>query len=527
MYQKKYKVYSTITAVMLSIVMLFSLAGCSTDENDKNNSTENGMNEAIESMVSKYEGFSELEENPVDIIISEDNTEQTDLSGKLDQETQNNNEPDDNIKPKSHPDSYYVTWLVPGEFTEFDDDRMSKINLKLEEDGYEFGIKLLRYYQSTKHDEEEDSYKQVYAYYSGNRRLETEDVSQVINNSGADIVYTGVRLEGSYIEDDMKAGIFVDLTEYIENGTYFKYLPQIQLDSMKYNGRIYAVSSLMLQDGGKIQLINRDMDQYNVDFASNPLNIFKYLSEDNKLYYGLDTLDFVELFGYSFDSIHGTVVDQNGKLINPFEDKRCVEWMREVNKAYKEDKLQFYYSDSCGFRLHMCGPGCVPEDPNAEYTLKIGMIKKPLGTTAILSTSEKKDEAFELMELFRKNPDYGNLLIYGYTVDGEGEKPKSAFNRKAVLGLDDGLLYAEPGTKTDMNHFMTLEERNKFYEENVVASPSLYIDFPTESYKLRSIIDNYLFFKNNILKKDNFEERFASLKKEYGEVYKRVKKLMS
>ena len=181
----------------------------------------------------------------------------------------------------------------------------------------------------------------------------------------------------------------------------------------------------------------------------------------------------------------------------------------------------------CSVFLSQGLPSHIQNSQGVIYSQKVGLNKRLVSSTAILSTSKKKDEAFRLMELFRSNPDYGNLLIYGYTNEGEGKKPVSAFNRKLVLGLDDGLLYGEDfGDGDIMNHFMSLEERNSFFEENVIASPAMYIDFPTECYELRKVINKYLKYMYSILFSDNFEEQLAALKKDYTEVYSKVKKLM-
>ena len=51
-------------------------------------------------------------------------------------------------------------------------------------------------------------------------------------------------------------------------------------------------------------------------------------------------------------------------------------------------------------------------------------------STAILASSDKKEQAFKLIEILRTKPDYGNLLIYGvgepenagYLGSGSGNK---------------------------------------------------------------------------------------------------------
>ena len=536
-YKRKH-FFMKLLSLTLCVILCLSLAGCSRAGQDSTSTK-------LKYISAQYAGFTETQEDLLENVVFTDNEQDLEefennlasnaetgsdenVSEQADIDTVNEIKEEQVKKPVSHPDSYYVKWLVPSTFTQFGDDRMEKINQKLEEDGYGFGIKFIYYDELYGlHSNAPKSEK-----YSTYERLDAEDIRKITLNSGADIVYTGYDLqENNYIEENIKNGAYVDLTEYIENGSYFKYLPQTLLDSMKYDGKIYTISSLVAQDGCMLYLEDTGYDGEAIDFASDPMNLFDCISEDNKLFYGLNDLDFVELFGYSYDVIHGTVVNSDGELINPFEDQRCIEWMRKLNQKYNEHAVRFVNTtnnkDMCSLFLQHGLPNHIQNSQGVIYSQKVGLNKRLISSTAILSTSKKKDEAFQLMELFRSNHDYGNLLIYGYTNEGEGKKPVSAFNRKLVLGLDDGLLYGEDyGDGDIMNHFMSLEERNSFFEENVIASPAMYIDFPTECYELRKVIIKYLQYPDSILFSDNFEEQLAALKKDYTEVYNKVKKLM-
>ena len=534
---KRNHLFKKILSLCLCAVLCLGLYGCARQ-------VKGSISTSLDNISSQYEGFNEAEPILAENVVFTDNEldleeyenslgseeqnvsentgfENTDISSK-------NDEPEETKvkQPVTHPDSYYVKWLVPSTFTTFDDDRMAKINQKLEEDGYGFGIKFLyydEYYGLHSNAPKSDKYH----YFE---MLTAEDIREITLSSGADIVFTGYdQMENNYIEEDIKNGEYVDLTEYIENGTYFKYLPLIYLDSMKYDGKIYTISSLVAQDGCTLYLLNNGENNVTVDFAPDPMNLFDLISKDNRLFYGLNTLDFVELFGYSYDSIHGSVVDSNGELVNPFEDKRCIEWMRNVNKKCMEGAILFENTNSnkkaCNIAFRFGLPSWYQDSQNVIYSQKVGLNKRLVCSTAILSTSQKKDEAFILMELFRSNADYGNLLIYGYTEKDEGKKPVSSFNRKLVLGLDDGLLYGEDDAEI-MNHFMSLEERNSFFEENVIASPTLKIDFPVECYEFRKVINKYMHYTDSLMFSENFEEQLKELKKEYTEVYNKVKKLM-
>ena len=77
-----------------------------------------------------------------------------------------------------------------------------------------------------------------------------------------------------------------------------------------------------------------------------------------------------------------------------------------------------------------------------------------------------------------------------------------------------------------MNHFMSLDERNSYYEENVIASPTLSIDFPPEAKELRRIIKKNFAYPDSVLFSSDFDERYAALKKEYTEWFNKVKNKM-
>jgi len=521
LYGQKITVTKRLLALALSVILCFSLTGCG--KKDKSNEAESAssVGENISDIVEKYEGFSEntvTESDANTMLTVEEIPAKTDAEGSQDKIPVNSSgsseSTPDIITTKYIPKSGYIKWYLPKSFCSFEDDRIEKINQKLREDGYDFGLKIILY------DDHSTKPEIIQA------------IREKMFTSGADIVYTDfndfnfIGAENS-LEKEILEGKYADLTEYIENGNYFKYLPQLLLDSMKYNGKIYLLSPSIVQDGRlAVFLLDKNGVTKDFDFEKKPLDIFKYISEDNKLYYGLDALEFVELFGYTYDVHYGAVVNEKGQLINPFEDSRCVEWMKTINKKRMENSVVIAgrYSAEKNEGLLLLerdkseAEGCL----DLVYLKKLGIGKRLTSATAILSTSTKKEEAFTFLELLRTNPDYGNLLTYGYTQDGEGEKPVDGFNIKCVLGIDDGLLYGE----TDMNHFMSLDERNSYYEDNVIASPALSIDFPPEAKELRRIIKKYFKFPDSVLFSSDFEERYAALKKEYTENFNKMKNKM-
>ena len=147
------------------------------------------------------------------------------------------------------------------------------------------------------------------------------------------------------------------------------------------------------------------------------------------------------------------------------------------------------------------------------------MCKKIKSTTVILDDSPKKEKAFKFLELIRTDHDYGNLIIYGHTEGSDIIKEPVSFTNKLILGLDDGLLCGEEG----MNHFMSSEERNEFYDNVVEASVTLYMDLPFECSELKKIVEKYLGYENNILFSERYAEKLELFKIEYTEKLDEIK----
>lgn len=250
--------------------------------------------------------------------------------------------------------------------------------------------------------------------------------------------------------------------------------------------------------------------------GDNILELDNYVADSNLIYYGWSGFDFTRCFGYDYDTVRGIVVTQDGTIFNPLEDEKCLEWMNMVNKWYRKGCIRTTNKDSI---KATCGILLTINDRNRkdDYTeicsWQRKMCKKITSTTVILADSPKKEKAFKFLELIRTNHDYGNLIIYGHTESSDISKELGSFNNKLIMGLDDGLLRGEKG----MNHFMTQEERNDFYDNNVEASITLYMDLPFECSKLKKIVENYLGYNNSILFSEDYEEKLEQFKKEYTE----------
>jgi len=395
-----------------------------------------------------------------------------------------------------YPDSYYIKWAVPESMVTIEDSTVSSFNEKLKADGYDFGLKLIR----LKFD------------------LFTDDYINNLYTCGADIVFTGIEKNGNYDSvRGIEEGKFECLNNYLEGSALYSSKPEVFWEKVLSNGNIFLIPSENSQEGMEIMIIANDTEdtiRYSNINSEILAELEKTLVEKESLYYGLTNFDFVRCFGYWYDSARGIVFNENGIPINPFEDEKCITWMKTINRWYNEGKAvnntncrnleKCFVSISLGYSDNV-------EEGSIIFSCKYGLYKQYKCSTGILSDSDKKEKAFKLIELLRTDHRYGNLLIYG----NEGSETKPEVNDpkyydKLVFGIDDGLMQVEGD---GLVHFSTEEERKIYYDENTVKSPALELDFPLECSKLVLTIES--FFENNLMDKD-LEKRIE----EYGIKYR-------
>ena len=157
------------------------------------------------------------------------------------------------------------------------------------------------------------------------------------------------------------------------------------------------------------------------------------------------------------------------------------------------------------------------------YPFRLQLVRIIVDTT-ILASSDKKEQAFKLIEILRTKPEYRNLLIYGVEAPENAGYLRSGSGNKWVFEIDDGLIQDEEGEL----HFSSFEERNDYYNNHVTASPTLYMDFPPEYIELFRIVDRYLGIKDSIIEHDEFEKELDKFREEYtialGDVIKNMGK---
>ena len=122
------------------------------------------------------------------------------------------------------------------------------------------------------------------------------------------------------------------------------------------------------------------------------------------------------------------------------------------------------------------------------------------------------------MELLHTDSSYAELLLYGKEwLDGKGES-RASYASQLIFGLDTGLV---PNPRDyGLRHFMTAEEKIRYYEENILPSPALELAHPEACYAMISAEEYYarLTFTND------FEELLAEARRKLREPMAKVQR---
>ena len=400
-----------------------------------------------------------------------------------------------------HPDDYYIKWAVPDDSIKIQDEWVLKINDRLMSEGYPFRLQLIRIYED-----------------------KDKDYKTLIDECDADIVFTGYEnYKSRFALRGMIEGRYEDLTPYIEKSELKNIIPEKLLKSVFYKGHIYLLPSEWGADGENEVLLYSGENEIvrSENFKEDIFLLREYINLNNKLYYGVDRFGFMRFFGYYYDAVNGIIINSDGEIVNPFRNEECLKWMRLVNEWYKTG----YAPDPAKLDRDVLKSQCTfhlseETDMQKEEILeswKIELSNRYICSTAIRKDSPNKEYAFKLLELFRTDHNYGNLIIFGTNEIDEIIPKQTTFLNNVTFGLDDGLLRIDDAFR----HFSSSEERIDFYENEVILSPVVDMDIPFECYELCGIIDKYL-IDENILFSDDFENKLENFQNEYTDAFDRI-----
>lgn len=396
-------------------------------------------------------------------------------------------------KPGEHPAEYYVKWAVPKGCT-VSDQTLDEINYMLEQAEAGYGLKLLE--------------------------IDESDYQANLDKSAADIAFIGFDNGGANTAATaLEEGKYACLDEFLQDSRLYEAMPEILWDTVKYQGSIYYVPNEALRNDGICVIF--DTDKIPVEkaeaFDGDIFTLAEYLPEGERLYYDWEGFSFANAFGYVYDQ--GILLSEDGSATDPFEEERCVRWLRTVNQWFADGRAvgnsNYVKKETCAIQLIVDYDEA--GDNTYKYAWKGSAVPRLNLSVGIRAASPKKKEAFRFLELVHTDPAYGNLLIFGIEKLDAGGVPAASWVRRLVFGLDTGLLSGA----SDFRHFASIEEKKRYYEEHVIAAPSLYMDFPEECLELKAIEDKY-FVQTDITKSEDFEEQLSAFQEELRPVMERA-----
>lgn len=392
-------------------------------------------------------------------------------------------------KAGEHPEDYYVKWAVPKGCV-VSDLTLDEINYKLEQAGAGYGLKILE--------------------------IDESDYQDNLDKSDADIAFIGFD-DANAAAAALEAGKYACMDEFLRDSKLYEAIPEVLWDTVKYQGAIYYVPNEAMQNAGICVVF--DTEKIPLEkaeaFDGNIFALGEYLPEGERLYYGLDAFYFAESFGYVYDK--GLLFSVDGSVTDPFEDERCVQWLRTLNQWYMDGKTTSASREKEQCAIQLTFDFDEAGENTFKYAWKGSACPRLNLSVGIRAASQKQEEAFRFLELVHTDSSYGNLLIFGKEALDSGDVPSANWMRQLIFGLDTGLLKGP----SDFRHFASPEEKKQYFEEHIIASPSLYMVLPEECQELSDIEKKYLAHKD-ITEAEDFEDQLLRFQEELGPVMEKV-----
>lgn len=387
-----------------------------------------------------------------------------------------------------------IRWAVP-DMVQIQDGTIEAINKMLKEDGKSFRLEPV-----------------LLDFMNYNKELKTADY---------DIAFAGFAEKTSVYEvlPAVAQGQFYRLDDWLQESELYTVIPEILWDSVTYNGGIYSVPSAAITEATPTILIKKE-------YAGNipgtavlhPEELDSFMAETGKILY--DYKGGLHFLGYcGLDYQEGLLWEADGTYGNPLETKECEEWMRALNRWCREGKLTTDRTEEWAI--------CMTNVPGDFYNMDTVAYEAPqmytnlhfVGSVAIAADSEHKEAAWELLQLFYMDEDYGNLLVFGkgyeekegYAVNSQGEVLSGGLN-KISWGVGANLLKGND----ELSLHSSAGERKAYYENKVVLSGIAGSKMPDVSTQMLALEEKY----SDILSSDNFEELFLQWKEEARSLFR-------
>ncbi|MBR2407803.1 MAG: hypothetical protein IKB07_02485 [Lachnospiraceae bacterium] len=389
---------------------------------------------------------------------------------------------------KDSSDVEIIRWAVP-DMVQIKNGTIEKINVMLQEDGKAFRLEPV-----------------VLDFFNYNKELETAEY---------DIAFAGFAEDGTTYEvlPAIAQGRFYQLDEWLQESEIYATVPEILWKSVTYNGGIYSVPSAAISEMTPTVLIKTDCVGALSETSLMSLEeLDSLMSEEGKFLY--DYQSGLEFLGYcGWDYQEGLLWEHDGTYYNPMEIEECEEWLRTLNQWYREGKLTTNREDEWTV--------CMTNTPGDFYNMdtvvyeasKAYTLLHFAGSVAIAADSDRKETAWELLQLLYLDEEYGNILVFGpeheekdgYAVNKQGEVLNGRLN-KLSWGVGVNLLKGND----EMSLHDSLEEKKAYYESKVELSGIAGQKKPEVSAQMLELEEKY----EDIMFADNFEELFLQWKTE-------------
>lgn len=343
----------------------------------------------------------------------------TDSPGKT--ETDNNNITSD-LTGGEKADVKIITFTVP-DICKIDDDNLQQFNDELNRDGHDYilKIKYLEY----------DEYATV---------LEDE-----LKNGETDIAFLGLGdASGSNnVYTLMNSGLVYNLDEILlqESGAaLYNAFPQNLWETVKCNGHIYSIPSVLANDQGIYAAFNRDYiaDEDIEKWDGSIEGIYEIIK--NVEWNNSDAPRFQYLInGYSFEDMigceirYGLILDYDSLSIeNPLESEKFIGYLNVLDRMKKDGYMteSISYLDNSGLNsvevlknvesgnyLVALSSGSVDEvflkDNITVKTVTPYLSSRINGSIGISKNTDDIDDVVKFLGLLYGDGKYANILLYG------------------------------------------------------------------------------------------------------------------
>lgn len=393
--------------------------------------------------------------------------------------------------PQTHDDDFYIKWAIPDSIS-ISDQVNEKVNALLDRK-YGLGVRFVPI---------SDIPGEI-------------DYHSELIKADADIAFTGFDSEDDKPSERLvNEGYFAPLDDLLKGSELYSLIPEELWETTKSNGSIYTIPSEAMQDIGVCVVF--DLDKIPAEkakaFNGDITQLDGLLSDNDMLYYGLSGFDYSSFYGDYYSN--GIITTPEGVAKSITGDTECMAWLKEMNSLFNKGKAT---DIECDWTV-LITKDTVPISKENIYIYKTkAIVGQRFGaSTGIISTSNKKQEAFKLIEAVHTDPEIADLLVYGneftekdgYAYDASGEKIYGFIN-KLVFGIDTNVLYG-----ADMlMQFSSPDEKKAYYDENVIVSPLAGIDITTDCKEINTVMNKY----QNIWKSKDLDSDIATLNKELSD----------